>query len=409
MKDKKEILTDQQIKELASEFARSGKLTGEGGIFTPLLKKIIEASLEGEVQDHVGRTKEKGNKRNGYGSKRLKTSMGELTLKTPRDREASFEPTILPKRSSSLTNEFEEKVLSLYAHGMSYRDIKSQLDDLYGTELSVGTLTAITDKVWPEIDQWRSRPLEALYPVVWLDAMHFKIRGEDLRVTSKAVYSILGVTTSGQKEVLGFYLGENESASFGRGVMADLKDRGLKDVLIASVDGLKGFPEAIEDELPTTQVQLCIVHQIRNTIKYLSYKDVKPFLNDLKKVYTSVDRAQAKVELDKMSLKWGPKYSRPLKGWFDHFDQLTEFMVFPPEIRRIIYTTNPIESYHRQIRKVTKSKGSFTNDKAIIKQMYLVIQNMSQKWTGQMAQWNKIRRDLAEHFNERFTNLDTLY
>jgi transposase-like protein len=408
MKDKKEIITEEQIKELASDFARSGKITGEGGILTPLLKKIIEASLEGEAQEHLNQTRRKGNKRNGYGSKRLKTSAGELPLRTPRDRGGSFEPKIVPKRSTSLTNEFEEKVLALYARGMSYRDIKAMLAEIYGTDLSTGSLTAITDKVWPEIEQWRTRPLEALYPIIWLDAMYFKIRGEDLRVATKAVYSILGVTTNGQKEVLGFYLGEHESATFWRGVLADLKDRGLKDVFIAAIDGLKGFPEALEDELPNTEVQLCIVHQIRNTIKYLSYKEVRPFLADLKKVYSSIDKAQAKVQLDTISDKWGAKFTRPLKGWYEHFDRLTEFMKYPPEIRRIIYTTNPIESYHRQVRKVTKTKGAFSSDKAVIKQMYLVIRNISHKWSGKIYQWNKIRLDLANHFNERFTNQDTL-
>ena len=409
MKENKEIITDAQIKELAREFARSGKLTGEGGLFTPLLKRIIEASLEGELTDHVAQTRMEGNRRNGYGSKTLRTGVGDVDLRTPRDRNASFEPVILPKRSNGITNEFEEKVLALYARGMSYRDIQSQLADIYGTDISTATLSAITDKVWPEIEQWRKRPLNALYPVVWLDAMYFKLRDEDHRVQTKALYTILGVNTSGQKEVLGFYIGQHESATFWRGVLAELKERGLEDILIACVDGLKGFPEAIADELPNTQVQLCIVHQIRNTVKYLSYKEVKPFLSDLKAVYTAIDAAHAKMELENVSQKWGAKYERPLKGWYDHFQELTAFMIYPPELRKIIYTTNPIESFHRQVRKVTKTKGAFTSEKAVYKQVYLVCRNANLKWNGVMYNWNKVRLALADHFKQRFINLDTLY
>jgi putative transposase len=408
MEQKKEIITQDQIRELASEFARSGKLTGEGGILTPLLKRIIEASLEGEVEHHVSQTRTDGNRRNGYGAKRLKTSVGDIDIRTPRDREATFEPATLPKRSKALTNEFEEKVLALYARGMSYRDIQTQLTELYGTEVSTGALSAITDKVWPEIEQWRKRPLNALYPIVWLDAMFFKVRDEEQRVQLKAVYTILGVTTSGQKEVLGFYLGQHESVAFWRGVLADLKERGLQDILIACIDGLKGFPEAIADELPNTEVQLCIVHQIRNTVKYLSYKEVKPFLKDLKAVYTAIDKEHAKQQLQAMSLTWGPKFDRPLKGWFTHFDNLTAFMKYPPELRRGIYTTNPIESFHRQVRKVTKTKGAFTSERAIYKQVYLVCRNANHKWNGVMYNWAKVRLALAEFYNYRFINLDTL-
>jgi len=409
MKDTKEIISEEQIRELASEFARSGKLTGEGGILTPLLKRVLEVSLEGEAEHHVACTRKNGNRRNGYGSKSLKTSMGDIPLRTPRDRDGSFTPVTVPKRGSNLTNEFEEKIISLYARGMSYRDIRAQMAEIYGTEISTGTLSAITDKVWPEVEQWRKRPLEALYPVIWLDAMYFKVRDqEDQKVSTKAVYSILGVNTCGQKEVLGFYIGQHESSSFWRGVLAELKDRGVKDILIACIDGLKGFPEAIENEFPDTEVQLCVVHQIRNTIKYLSYKEVKPFLKDLKKVYTALDSGEARLELDNLGNQWGSKYQRPLKGWHEQFEELTAFMKYPPELRRIIYTTNPIESFHRQVRKVTKTKGSFTSEKAVYKQIYLVCRNANHKWSGTMYNWNKVRLALADYYNNRFTKHDTL-
>jgi transposase-like protein len=408
MKDKKEIISDHQIRELAREFTRSGKLTGEGGLFTPLLKRVIEASLEAEVEDHVEKTRRQGNRRNGYGSKQLKTSLGAVDVDTPRDRDASFSPLSLPKRSNQVSNEFEEKVLALYARGMSYRDIQSQLRELYGTEVSTGLLAAITDKIWPEVEMWRKRPLEALYPVVWLDAMFFKVRGDDAKVITKAVYSILGVNTSGQKEILGFYLAEHESTSFWRKVLAELKDRGVKDILIACIDGLKGFPEAIEDEFPQTQVQLCIVHQIRNSIKYLSYKDVKPFLKDLKTVYTADNIEHAQINLEHISQKWGTKYQRPLKGWHTHFEPLMGFLKYPQPLRRIIYTTNPIESFHRQVRKITKTKGAYTSEKAVFKQVYLVCQSANHKWSGTMYNWNPVRLALAEFFDHRFTNLDTL-
>ena len=408
MKNQKEIISDSQIRELAREFTRSGKLTGEGGLFTPLLKRVIEASLEAEVEEHVNETRATGNRRNGYGSKRVKSSLGMIDIDTPRDREASFNPLTLPKRSSQLTNEFEAKVIALYTRGMSYRDIQSQLYELYGTEVSTATLSTITDKLWPEIELWRKRPLEALYPVVWLDAMFFKVRDDDSKVKSKAVYSILGVNTAGQKEILGFYLADQESASFWRNVLAELKDRGVKDILIACVDGLTGFPDAIEDEFPKTEVQLCVVHQIRNTIKYLSYKDVKPFLKDLKTVYTAEDIEHAQINLEHISQKWGPKYERPLKGWYEHFEELMAFLKYPEELRRIIYTTNPIESFHRQVRKVTKSKGAFVTEKAVYKQIYLVCQSTNHKWRGEIYHWNAVRLALAEHYEERFINLDTL-
>ena len=409
MKKKREIISDELVKELASEFTRSGKLTGEGGLFTPLLKRVIEASLEAEVEEHVRNTRQQGNKRNGYGTKQLKTSMGPIDLQPPRDRQGSFDPQGLPKRSSSVTNEFEQKVIGLYARGMSYRDIQSELYELYGTEVSTGVLAAITDKIWPEIEQWRKRPLETVYPIIWLDAMFFKVRDEGQSVTTKAVYSILGVNTNGQKEILGFYISPKESAAFWRGVLAELNERGVEDILIACVDGLKGFPEAIEDQFPNTEVQLCVVHQIRNTIKYLAYKDVRPFLKDLKSVYTADNEQLAMINLEQISQKWGPKYQRPLAGWYNNFEQLMAFLKYPKELRRVIYTTNPIESFHRQVRKITKTKGAYPSEKAIYKQVYLVCINANNKWKGTIFQWANVRLALAEAFENRFNNHDTLY
>jgi len=407
-KKERSILSEEQIQELAAELRESRRLTGDGGVFTPLLKQVIEASLEGEMDHHMDRTRSSGNRRNGHGKKTLRTSVGEVPLTSPRDRDGSFSPVTVPKRSRELGGEVDQKILSLLSMGMSYQDVQSHLKELYGVEISTGSISAITERLWPIIDQWRSRPLEDMYPVIWLDAIHFKVRGQSGRVEPRAVYSILGVTAEGEKQVLGFYMDQSESSSFWRIVLAELRERGVQDILIACVDGLKGFVEAIEDEFPKTEVQACVIHEIRNTMKYVPNKDAKAFLRDLKKVYTAVSAQEAALELDRISQQWGARFDRPLKGWIEKFDLLTAFMKYPPALRRIIYTTNPIESFHRQARKVTKTKGAFTDEKAVIKLLYLVCERANHKWNGTMYGWNSVRTALAEHFDNRFTNPDTL-
>lgn len=389
----------------AGEQLRQGKpFTGKGGVFTPLLKRILEASLEGELDEHLqdSRTID-ANRRNGHTRKNLKSSLGAFEISTPRDRNATFEPQTVAKRQRTISEDIDKKILALYGLGMSYGDIQVHLKDMYGVELSDGTLTAITDRIIPEIKEWQNRPLESVYPVIWLDAMHFKVRHEGM-VKSKAVYSVLGVTTDGQKEVIGIYFGEQEGSTFWRQVLNDLKMRGIEDICIACIDNLKGFADVIEDVFPKTQVQLCLVHQMRNSMKYLNWKDLKPCVADLKKVYRANNAGLALSYLEQAEVKWGNKYSVIFKSWRSNWDRLATFFQYPPALRKIIYTTNPIESYHRMVRKVTKTKGAFSSEDAILKQIYLATVNCNTKWQGQMFNWTAVRIDLIAYFGNRLLN-----
>lgn len=389
----------------AGEQLRQGKpFTGKDGVFTPLLKRILEASLEGELDDHLEESRgAESNRRNGHTRKNLKSSLGAFEISTPRDRNSSFEPQTVAKRQRTISEDIDKKILALYGLGMSYGDIQSHLKDLYGVELSDGTLTAITDRIIPEIKEWQNRPLESVYPVIWLDAMHFKVRQEGM-VKSKAVYSVLGVSMDGQKEVIGIYFGEQEGSTFWRQVLNDLKMRGIEDICIACIDNLKGFADVIEDVFPKTQVQLCLVHQMRNSMKYLNWKDLKPFVADLKKVYKANNADLALSYLEQAEQKWGSKYAVVFKSWRSNWDRLATFFQYPPALRKIIYTTNPIESYHRMVRKVTKTKGAFSSDDAILKQIYLATVNCNTKWRGQMFNWTAVRIDLIAYFGNRLLN-----
>lgn len=322
----------------AGEQLRQGKpFTGKEGVFTPLLKRVLEASLEGELDAHLEASREReNNRRNGHTRKNLKSSLGAFEVSTPRDRNATFEPQTIPKRQRVVSEDIDRKILALYGLGMSYGDIQSHLKDLYGVELSDGTLTAITDRIIPEIKEWQNRPLESVYPVIWLDAMHFKVRQEGM-VKSKAVYSVLGVSMDGQKEVIGIYFGEQEGSTFWRQVLNDLKMRGIEDICIACIDNLKGFADVIEDVFPKTQVQLCLVHQMRNSMKYLNWKDLKPCVADLKKVYKANNADLAWSYLTQAEEKWGSKYSIVFKSWRSNWDRLATFFQYPPALRKIIY------------------------------------------------------------------------
>jgi transposase-like protein len=393
----------------AGEQLRAGKpLTGTDGIFTPLLKKVLEASLEGELDDHLNETRKTArNRRNGHARKNIQSSLGGFEIFSPRDRNASFEPLTISKRQRVISEDMDKKIIGLYGLGMSYSDIQQHLQEIYGFEISDATITAITDRVIPAIKEWQNRPLESVYPVMWLDAIHFKVR-EDGVVKSKAIYSILAVTIDGQKEVIGLYFGNNEASSFWRSVLQDLKMRGVKDICISCIDNLKGFAEAIEDIFPLTQVQLCLVHQMRNSMKYLAWKDLKACIRDLKKVYKAVNVAMALQHLDEAEQKWSTKYPMIFKSWRSNWDRLSTFYDYTPAIRRIIYTTNPIESYHRMVRKVTKTKGAFSSEDAIVKQIYLATINANTKWQGQMFGWPTVRTELINYFGERLLKNDTL-
>ena len=358
----------------AGEQLRSGKpLTGSDGVFTPLLKQIIEASLEGELDDHLQSTrKPQRNRRNGHAQKNIQSSLGGFDIFLPRDRNSTFEPQTIAKRQRVISEDMDKKIIGLYGLGMSYSDIQHHLKDIYGFDISDGTITAITDRIIPAIKEWQHRPLD------------------------------------GQKEVIGIYFGDSEASSFWRSVLNELKVRGVKDILIACIDNLKGFADAIEDSFPATQVQLCLVHQMRNSMKYLAWKDLRACVTDLKKVYKAVNADMALRYLDEAQTKWAEKYAIIFKSWRNNWDRLVTFFDYTAAIRRIIYTTNPIESYHRMVRKVTKTKGAFASEDAIVKQIYLATINANTKWQGQMFGWPQVRTELINYFGERILKNDTL-
>jgi len=374
-------------------------LLGKEGILTPLIKDLTEAALEGELDSHLGQ-EITANRRNGKGRKTIKALNGSFELNTPRDRAGTFSPQLVKKHQTTLNDEIEGKIIALYGLGLSYKDISTHLQELYGLEVSTGTLSAVTDKILQTVKQWQGRPLESTYPIVWLDAIHYKIR-ESGKVISKAIYTILGVNIEGKKEVLGLYISENEGANFWLQVLTDLSNRGVSDILIACVDGLKGFPEAIESIFPNTEVQLCIVHQIRNSLKYVGSKDQKAFMTDLKRVYRASNKELAESELDTLEDKWNKKYHIVIKSWRNNWERLSQYFKYPEDIRRIIYTTNTIEAVHRQFRKLTKTKGAFPNQDSLLKLLYLGIQNASKKWTMPVRNWSLTISQLAIFFEGR--------
>jgi len=379
---------------------QSGKpLTGKDGVLTPLIKNLTEAALEGELDSHLGQ-EIAANRRNGKSKKTIKTLNGSFELNTPRERNGTFSPQLIKKHQTTISDEIEEKIIAMYGLGMSYKDMSFHLEDIYGISVSKGTLTAITDKIIHTVKEWQARQLESIYPIVWLDAIHYKIR-EDGKVSSKAVYTILGVNIEGHKEVLGLYISENEGANFWLQVLTDLSNRGVVDILIACIDGLKGFPEAIETIFPKTEVQLCIVHQIRNSLKYVGSKNQKEFMVDLKRVYKANSKDLAESELDKLEDKWNDKYPIVIKSWRNNWERLSQYFKYPEDIRRIIYTTNTIEAVHRQFRKLTKTKGAFPNQDSLLKLLYMGIQNASKKWTMPVQNWSLTISQLAIFFEGR--------
>ncbi|KWT73767.1 IS256 family transposase [Candidatus Magnetominusculus xianensis] len=376
---------------------KSGKpLNGKEGILTPLIKMILEAALDGEIESHL-KTDSAKNRRNGRTSKIVRTDQSAFELETPRDRNSTFEPEIVKKRQTYLGDALDNKVIALYGLGMSYSDISKHLEELYGID---ATLSGVTDKILPVVKQWQARPLEAVYPFVWMDAIHYKTR-EDGKVVQTASYTILGVNQRGYKEVLGIYMSEAEGANFWLQVLSDLSNRGVKDILIACIDGLKGFPDAINTIFPETEIQLCIIHQIRNSLKYIASKDQKTFLKDLKKVYQAATKALAESKLIELDETWGKKYPIVIKSWKANWDNLSNYFKYPLDIRRIIYTTNVIEGFHRQLRKVTKTKGAFATENALLKLIYLAVQKISEKWTQPLRNWGQTISQLAIFFEGR--------
>ncbi len=386
----------------ALEQLRSGQsLTGKDGVFGPLLKQFIETALQAEMEAHLDDyQRAHGNKRNGKGEKTLKTSSGEITIETPQDRQSTFSPEIVKKRETVLAENLESKIIGLYGLGMSLRDISTHIQEMYDVQISHSTLSEITDRIIPKVKEWQCRPLESMYTIVWLDAMHYKVK-DGGRVTSRAVYNVLAINQNGYKELIGMYVSESEGANFWLSVLTDLKSRGLKDILIASIDNLNGFAEAISSIFPDVVIQSCIVHQIRNSIKYVASKDQKAFLKDLKCVYQASNLLQAEQELDSLEDKWGKKYPVVLGSWRNNWVKLTAYFDFDEYIRRLIYTTNPVEGFHRQVRKVTKTKGVFPNDMALLKLIYLATINISKKWTMPLTNWALTSQQLRIKFGDR--------
>jgi putative transposase len=379
---------------------RNGQdLTGKDGILTPLIKQLTEAALKAELETHLEQ-EEAPNRKNGTSKKTVKSSTGSFELETPRDRSGTFEPKLVKKHQTHLTDDIERKVLSLFALGNSYQDIAGHIADLYGLSLSNATISAVTDKLLPELEQWRNRPLQSHYPFVWLDAIHYKVK-EEGRYVPKAVYTVLGLTLEGKKEILGLYLSETEGANFWLSVITDLQNRGVEDILIAAVDGLKGFPEAINAVFPETEVQLCIIHQIRNSMKYVASKHQKAFMADLKPVYRASNKGAAETALDELEARWGQQYPIVIKSWRSRWENLSVYFKYPPDIRRVIYTTNAIEAVHRQFRKLTKTKGAFPNENSLLKLLYVGIQNATKKWTMPIQNWNLTLSQLAIYFDGR--------
>jgi transposase-like protein len=384
----------------------SGKnINGKDGILAPLVKQLVEAALEAELDSHITQDVFSGNKnrKNGKTSKTIKSTNGTFELETPRDRAGSFEPQIVKKNQTTISNEIEERILSMYGLGLSYKDIIKHIEEIYQIELSTATISAITDKIIDKVKAWQTRPLEAIYPFVWLDAIHYKIKDGGKYVT-KAVYTVLGMGIDGKKDILGLYLSQSEGANFWLSVLTDLNNRGLEDILIASVDGLKGFPEAIKTIFPQTEVQLCVVHQIRNSLKYVASKDQKEFMRDLKLVYQATTKELAEDELLKLDEKWGKKYPIVLQSWQNKWENLSYYFKYPTAIRKIMYTTNIIESVHRQFRKLTKTKGSFPNENSLLKLLYMGIENAKEKWTQPVHNWSLTISQLAIFFEGRLDN-----
>lgn len=402
MEKKDEQLNALDLRKKAlKQFMAGESLYGKNGAFAPMLKSFLEAALEGELDSHLNEDERKsGNRKNGKISKTLQTSEGPLQIETSRDRDATFEPELVKKRETILADSLEKKIIGMYGLGMSFRDISSHLKEMYDADISHSTLSGITDRIIPAIKEWQARPLESVYCIVWLDAMHYKVKDEG-KIVSRAVYHILGINTEGRKDLLGMYVSESEGANFWLGVLSDLRTRGVEDILIASIDNLKGFAEAIESTFPKAEVQSCIVHQIRNSLKYIASKDQKPFLVDLKEVYRSTTKELAEQQLEVLDQKWGKKYPLVINSWRSNWSKLSTYFKYDPTIRKLIYTTNPIEGFHRQVRKVTKTKGAFPSDMALLKLIYLAYRNIRKKWTSPLQNWSLTVSQLSIWFEGR--------
>ncbi|BBL57015.1 IS256 family transposase [Methylomonas koyamae] len=403
----KAIPTDL-IDTLLSGYQKPEDLLGENGLLKQLTKALVERALEAEMTEHLGHAKHEsvcnatGNTRNGKSRKTLKGDFGALPIEIPRDRHGQFEPQIIGKHQSRWTG-FDDKIISLYARGLTVREIQSHLEELYGTEVSPTLISSVTDAVIEEVKAWQLRPLDPVYPIVYLDCIHVKVRDTGA-VRVKAVYLAIGINLQGEKEVLGLWIAQTEGAKFWLQVVTDLKNRGVQDIFIACVDGLKGFPEAIETVYPHAAVQLCIVHLVRNSLNYVSWKMRKQIAGDLKRIYQSASVVEAEQRLAEFETQWNEAYPPIAQIWRRNWDRIIPFFDYPPEIRRIIYTTNAIESVNMSLRKITKNRGSFPSDEALSKLFYLALMNISQKWTMPLHDWKAALNRFSIQFEDRMPN-----
>lgn len=398
------------VEKVQEELAKAENMDdffGRDGIFARLFANTLEQMLEAELSDELGYEpyeasgRNSGNSRNGRYRKKVRASDGDVEIQVPRDRNGDFEPKIVPKYGSN-TNELEEKILGLYAKGVSTRDIQDTLGELYGVDVSASTISKITDKVWELVEAWQNRPLAAIYPIIFLDAIHIKLR-RDGKVANTAVHVVLGVDLEGHRDVLGHWVADGEEgANFWLSVITDLQNRGVQDIFIASMDGLTGFSDAIHAVFPHTEIQRCIIHQIRNSLRYVAWKDRKAFVQDLKQVYQAANREAGEAKLVSLREKWSEKYAIAVRSWENNWEELATFFDYSAEIRRLIYTTNTIEGYNRQLRKVTKNKASFPTQEAVRKLLYLANVNITKKWTRPISHWPKILNQLAIRFEDRF-------
>lgn len=375
-------------------------------LFKDTIAEFMENGLDAELEEDLGysrydyKNKSTDNSRNGHSSKNLRTSFGDVEVSVPRDRKGEFEPQLLKKNQTSISQDIEEKILSMYAKGMTIGDIEAHIQDIYGLSVSATTVSRITDKILPVAKEWQQRPLESIYAVVFLDAIHYHVRSEG-QIVKKAVYIAIGLDLDGRKDVLGMWVGENESAKFWATVLNGLRNRGVEDIFIACTDNLTGFDTAIHAVFPETEIQNCMIHQLRNSSKYVSYKDLKALMSDLKAVYAAVDEQAALDALETFAQNWDNKYPKIAKSWRENLTNLSIYFKYPQEVRRLIYTTNTIEGFNRQLRKVTKSKSVFPTDDSLLKMLYLAMMDITKKWTGRRQDWSRIHAQLSIYFAER--------
>lgn len=405
MATEKKRIEDEIIDNLLKGYKEPEDLIGEGGLLAQLTKRLLERAMSAEMTEHVGYEKHEaagrnsGNSRNGKTAKTIKGTFGTLPIEVPRDRNGTFEPKIIGKHQTRFTG-FDDKIISLYARGLSTREIKQHLEEIYQVEVSPGLISSVTDEVIDEAKAWQDRPLESFYPFVYMDALQFKVRDTGV-VRNKAIYLAIGVNMDGMKEVLGLWIAQTEGAKFWLQVVTELKNRGLEDILIACVDGLKGFPEAIETVYPRTEVQLCIVHMVRHSLNFVGWKQRKEVAADLRKIYTAATESEAETRLAEFAEKWDERFPMISKSWRSNWARVIPFFAHPPEIRRVIYTTNAIESLNMSLRKVTKARSSFPNDEAVLKLLYLALRNIAKKWTMPIQNWKAALNRFAIIYEDR--------